>query len=84
MTTTPYTSPIPVRRAHLGDAIASEWTKMRSLRSTVWTLGALGALVAGPGVLLAVLLDETPRTRPKAASPSPVSACSGCCSPRCA
>ncbi|URM89575.1 ABC transporter permease [Streptomyces sp. MRC013] len=65
MTTTPYTSPIPVRRAHLGDAIASEWTKMRSLRSTVWTLGALGALVAGPGVLLAVLLDETPPDPPE-------------------
>ncbi|MCP9944546.1 ABC transporter permease [Streptomyces somaliensis] len=65
MTTTPYTSPIPVRRAHLGDAIASEWTKMRSLRSTVWTLGAMVALVAGLGALLAVLLGESPSAPPE-------------------
>ncbi|WP_149184028.1 ABC transporter permease [Streptomyces sp. TRM49041] len=56
MTTTPYTSPIPVRRAHLGDAIASEWTKIRSLRSTVWTLGAMIAVVAGLGLLLALAI----------------------------
>ncbi|MFV2117851.1 ABC transporter permease [Streptomyces sp. Act-28] len=60
MTTTPYTSPIPVRRAHLGDAVASEWTKMRSLRSTVWTLGVMIALVAGLGVLLALMIGEIP------------------------
>ncbi|URN14933.1 MULTISPECIES: ABC transporter permease subunit [Streptomyces] len=58
MTTTPYTSPIPVRRAHLGDAVASEWTKMRSLRSTVWTLGVMVALVAGLGVVLAFVVGE--------------------------
>ncbi|MFJ8692703.1 ABC transporter permease [Streptomyces roseolilacinus] len=60
MTTTPYTSPIPVRRAHLGDAIASEWTKMRSLRSTVWTLGVMVVLVVGLGVLLAYAIGEAP------------------------
>ncbi|CAL9533223.1 ABC transporter permease [Streptomyces sp. enrichment culture] len=53
MTTTPYTSPIPVRRAHLGDAVLSEWTKMRSLRSTVWTLGAMVVVVVGFGLMLA-------------------------------
>ncbi|MEV2203227.1 ABC transporter permease [Streptomyces fradiae] len=60
MTTTPYTSPIPVRRAHLGDAVASEWTKMRSLRSTIWTLGVMVVLVVGFGALLAFALDGVP------------------------
>ncbi|MDX2693682.1 ABC transporter permease, partial [Streptomyces ipomoeae] len=27
-----YTSPIPVVRTHLGHAIASEWTKIKSVR----------------------------------------------------
>ncbi|MFI8321946.1 ABC transporter permease [Streptomyces sp. NPDC085529] len=47
-----YVSPIPVRRAHLGDALASEWTKIRSVRSTMWTLGTmvLLMLVIGLGV----------------------------------
>ncbi|GAA4900150.1 ABC transporter permease [Streptomyces coeruleoprunus] len=53
-TTTPYTSPIPVRRAHLGDALASEWTKIRSLRSTMWTLGVMIVVVTGIGALLAL------------------------------
>ncbi|MFJ3580924.1 ABC transporter permease [Streptomyces sp. NPDC090127] len=41
-----------MRRAHLGDALASEWTKIRSLRSTMWTLGVmvLLMLVVGLGV----------------------------------
>ncbi|CAL9306904.1 MULTISPECIES: ABC transporter permease [unclassified Streptomyces] len=60
MTTTPYTSPIPVRRAHLGDALLAEWTKMRSLRSTVWTLGVMVALVAGFGLLLAFVAGRLP------------------------
>ncbi len=34
-----YTSPIPVTRTHLGHALASEWTKIKSVRSTMWTLG---------------------------------------------
>ncbi|MFH9724229.1 ABC transporter permease [Streptomyces sp. NPDC017254] len=47
-----YVSPIPVRRANLGDALASEWTKIRSVRSTLWTLGVmvLLMLVIGLGV----------------------------------
>ncbi|MEU3604854.1 ABC transporter permease [Streptomyces sp. NPDC035033] len=40
-----YVSPIPVRRAHLGDALASEWTKIRSVRSTMWTLGTMVLLM---------------------------------------
>ncbi|MEU2672185.1 ABC transporter permease subunit [Streptomyces sp. NPDC007164] len=62
-----YTSPIPVRRATLGDAIASEWTKIRSVRSTMWTLGVMIVLLLGIGLLAAVAvntsgtgLEETP------------------------
>ncbi|MYY02189.1 MULTISPECIES: ABC transporter permease subunit [unclassified Streptomyces] len=48
-----YSSPIPVRPATLGDAIASEWTKIRSVRSTMWTLGVMTALLLVIGVLTA-------------------------------
>ncbi|MFG3494808.1 ABC transporter permease subunit [Streptomyces sp. NPDC047928] len=51
-----YESPIAIRRAHLGDALASEWTKIRSVRSTMWTLGVMTVVVAGLGVLLAFLV----------------------------
>ncbi|WP_433860002.1 ABC transporter permease [Streptomyces kronopolitis] len=46
-----YVSPIPVRPTHLGHALASEWTKIRSLRSTIWTLGVMVALTVGIGLL---------------------------------
>ncbi|HET6356603.1 ABC transporter permease subunit [Streptomyces sp.] len=49
-----YSSPIPVRSAHLGDALASEWTKIRSVRSTMWTLGVMIVLMIGLGILAAV------------------------------
>ncbi|MEV0781450.1 ABC transporter permease [Streptomyces sp. NPDC050423] len=52
-----YTSPIPVRRATLGDAIASEWTKIRSVRSTMWTLGVLIVLLLVIGLLSAIAVD---------------------------
>ncbi|WP_327392907.1 ABC transporter permease [Streptomyces sp. NBC_01186] len=52
-----YTSPIPLTHTHLGHAIASEWTKIRSVRSTMWTLGAMFALVVGIGLLTAVGLS---------------------------
>ncbi|MFF1923712.1 ABC transporter permease [Streptomyces sp. NPDC058221] len=52
-----YTSPIPVRRATLSDAIASEWTKIRSVRSTMWTLGVMVVLLLALGVLTAVAVD---------------------------
>jgi ABC-2 type transport system permease protein len=55
-----YTSPIPVRRAHLGDALASEWTKIRSVRSTLWTLGVMIVLILGVGVLAAVIVAAQP------------------------
>ncbi|MGY6025892.1 ABC transporter permease [Streptomyces spinosirectus] len=51
-----YTSPIPVTRTHLGNAISSEWTKIRSVRSTMWTLGVFLLLVVGIGLLVASLV----------------------------
>lgn len=57
-----YVSPIPVRRATLSDAVASEWTKLRSLRSTMWTLGALIFLIVTVGVLAAVISNATSST----------------------
>ncbi|AZM57905.1 ABC transporter permease [Streptomyces sp. WAC 01529] len=48
-----YTSPIPVKKTHLGNALASEWTKIKSVRSTMWTLGIFLALVIGIGLLAA-------------------------------
>ncbi|MFI6350720.1 ABC transporter permease [Streptomyces sp. NPDC050560] len=47
-----YTSPIPIRRTHLGNALTSEWTKIRTVRSTMWTLGVFLILVIGVGLIL--------------------------------
>ncbi|MFD3548834.1 ABC transporter permease [Streptomyces sp. NPDC058655] len=44
-------SALPARRPHLGHALASEWTKMVSVRSTLWTLGSLVLTVVGIGML---------------------------------
>lgn len=51
-----YTSPIPVVRTNLGHALASEWTKIRSVRSTMWTLGVFVVLVIGIGLGAAALV----------------------------
>ncbi|MEV8016480.1 ABC transporter permease [Streptomyces sp. NPDC086554] len=48
-----YTSPIPVKKTHIGNALASEWTKIKSVRSTMWTLGVFLLLVIGIGLLVA-------------------------------
>ncbi|UCM90545.1 ABC transporter permease [Streptomyces marincola] len=53
-----YASPIPVVRTHLGHAIASEWTKIKSVRSTVWTLVLMFVITVGVGLLLAVALSS--------------------------
>ncbi|QNP65333.1 ABC transporter permease [Streptomyces genisteinicus] len=53
-----YASPIPVRGAHLGDALASEWTKIRSVRSTMWTLGVMILLMIGIGLGVAALISS--------------------------
>ncbi|MEV5320767.1 ABC transporter permease subunit [Streptomyces sp. NPDC052687] len=54
-----YTSPIPVVRTHLGHAIASEWTKIKSVRSTMWTLGVFVALVVGIGLLTGTVVGSS-------------------------
>ncbi|WBB63000.1 ABC transporter permease [Streptomyces sp. WMMC500] len=51
-----YSSPIPIVRTHLGHAFASEWTKIRSVRSTMWTLGIMLLLVVGVGFLIALAM----------------------------
>ncbi|MGV9993265.1 ABC transporter permease [Streptomyces sp. NPDC003374] len=51
-----YTSPIPVVRTHLGHAVASEWTKIKSVRSTMWTLGVFVLLVLGIGLLTGLVV----------------------------
>ncbi|UQA97766.1 ABC transporter permease subunit [Streptomyces halobius] len=56
-----YVSPIPVRRTHLGHALASEWTKIRSVRSTIWTLSVMVVLILGIGLLAAVALSSPDR-----------------------
>ncbi|MER6333543.1 ABC transporter permease [Streptomyces sp. NPDC001034] len=52
-----YTSPIPVVRTHLGHAVASEWTKIKSVRSTIWTLSVFVFLVVGIGLLVGALVS---------------------------
>ncbi|GAA3145120.1 ABC transporter permease subunit [Streptomyces rectiviolaceus] len=53
-----YTSPIPVKKTHLGNALASEWTKIKSVRSTMWTLGVFLLLVVGIGLLVAAQTQD--------------------------
>ncbi|MET7296058.1 ABC transporter permease subunit [Streptomyces griseoloalbus] len=54
-----YTSPIPVVRTHLGHAITSEWTKIKSVRSTMWTLGVFVLLVVGIGLLTGLVVSSS-------------------------
>jgi ABC-type transport system involved in multi-copper enzyme maturation permease subunit len=56
---TSYTSPIPVTRTHLGHALTSEWTKIKSVRSTMWTLGIFLLLVIGIGFLVAAQTQDS-------------------------
>ncbi|MBZ4320720.1 ABC transporter permease subunit [Streptomyces huiliensis] len=54
-----YVSPVPVRAAHLGDAVVAEWTKIRSLRSTMWTLGTMLVTVIGLGLTWSLLYSNS-------------------------
>jgi len=53
-----YRSPIPINRTHLGHAVASEWTKIRSVRSTMWTLGIMVVLLLGLDLLVATAVSS--------------------------
>jgi hypothetical protein len=48
-----------VEKAHFGHALASEWTKIRSVRSTMWTLGVMLLLVVGVGLLTALAMSTS-------------------------
>ncbi|WP_234313817.1 ABC transporter permease [Streptomyces sp. NBRC 109706] len=52
-----YSSPIPVVTTHLGHAVASEWTKIKTVRSTVWTLALTVVLTVGIGLIFASALS---------------------------
>ncbi|MDT0264676.1 ABC transporter permease [Streptomyces sp. DSM 44915] len=53
-----YSSPIPVVKTHLGHALASEWTKIRTVRSTMWTLALTLVLTVGIGLAFAAALSS--------------------------
>lgn len=50
---TPSHASAPGGRAGLGGVLASEWTKLRSVRSTYWTLFALVLVSVGLGAIIA-------------------------------
>ncbi|MFJ5551462.1 ABC transporter permease [Streptomyces sp. NPDC093225] len=53
-----YVSDIPIARPTLGHAVLSEWTKVRTVRSTVWSLIATVVVTVGIGMLLASNTDD--------------------------
>lgn len=55
----PAVPPSQVIRTDLGDAIATEWIKLRSLRSTWWYLGGSAAIVVLTGLLESGDADPT-------------------------
>ena len=67
-------------QAGLRGAIASEFTKLRSVRSTYWTLGALFIVSVGLGIAItagtAANWSTTRATRPGSTPPRPRWACS--------
>lgn len=49
-----FASQLPVEQTRLSHALRSEWTKIRSVRSTMWTLGVMIVLVVGINLLVVV------------------------------
>lgn len=62
-TTTPATPALPrVGTAqHLGRLVAAEWTKLRTVRSTMWTLVATVLVCVGLPLLFSLAVINTPR-----------------------
>ncbi|MFD0271398.1 ABC transporter permease [Streptomyces sp. NPDC127106] len=65
-----YVSPLPTPRPHLGHALASEWTKLVSVRSTLFTLGSLVVLVVGIGLLAVIEIRDTDDALTPATAPA--------------
>ncbi|SFF34693.1 ABC-2 type transport system permease protein [Actinacidiphila alni] len=51
-------SQLPVEPTTLGQAVRSEWTKIRTVRSTVWTLSVMLVLVIGINLLVIVPIND--------------------------
>lgn len=49
-----FASQVPVERVGLAQAIGSEWTKIRTVRSTLWTLGVMLLLTIGINLLVLI------------------------------
>ncbi|WP_338320713.1 ABC transporter permease, partial [Streptomyces lonarensis] len=45
--------------AHLGNALLAEWTKIRSVRSTIWTLLVMMVVTVGIGTGVAAIISAT-------------------------
>jgi hypothetical protein len=72
--------PAAAGRAGFGGTLRSEFTKIRSVRSTYWTLAAMIVITIGISALLSwgPILRASRRTRPRASSRvRHSSACSG-------
>ena len=73
MTTAPAAAPdirvpaVPAGRAGFGHLLLSEWTKLRSVRSTVWTLIAFVVVTVGLTVLISLAINGA-WTGPRSAS----------------
>lgn len=57
-----FASQLPVEQTRLSHALRSEWTKIRSVRSTMWTLGVMLALVIGINLLVVVPISRSDDT----------------------
>ncbi|MCZ4124880.1 ABC transporter permease subunit [Streptomyces sp. H39-S7] len=53
-----YTSPIAVQNTTLVHALKSEWTKIRTVRSTVWTISVMLVVVIGIGMLVTWAMSQ--------------------------
>ncbi|HEY5832791.1 ABC transporter permease, partial [Streptomyces sp.] len=57
-----FASRLPVEQTRLSHALRSEWTKIRTVRSTMWTLGVMLVLVVGINLLVVVPLSNSGET----------------------
>lgn len=54
-----FASQVPVETTTLAHALRSEWTKIRTVRSTVWTLGVMLLLVIGINLLVIIPISNS-------------------------